>query len=100
MQERIRTLETERDQRSTMRRKSEPRIFILCSQSGSGLGWPESAHADLGAARAAAEMAAGHPLGWIEDPDHPGTWYTKDLLDDWMIREVDWHRPLRTCSSM
>jgi hypothetical protein len=63
-------------------------VFILCSQSGSGLGWPESGHADLGAAQAAAETAAGHALQWIPDRERERTWITL-FPDDWMIRAVE-----------
>jgi hypothetical protein len=65
-------------------------IFVLCSQSGMGLGWPESAHRTLESAKAAAEPHFGQPLEWIPDPQQPHTWITL-FPDDWMIREVELH---------
>jgi hypothetical protein len=64
------------------------RIYILCSESSSGLGWPESAHATLEAAQQAAARADGHTHDWTADPDSEDTWHTL-LPDDWMVRAVE-----------
>lgn len=77
-------------------RDPHPRVYVLCSSSATGLGWPDSAHRTLEDAQAAAEAAAGHPLVWIGDSDRSGAWYTKDLLHDWMIPEVALQAERRT----
>jgi hypothetical protein len=63
-------------------------LFVLCSQSGIGLGWPESVHTTLEGAQAAAAPHFGQPLRWMPDHERERTWITL-FPDDWMIREVD-----------
>jgi hypothetical protein len=66
-------------------------IYVLCSQSASGLGSPEEAFWTLQDARKYAAERLGHDIQWIADPHRRWTWFSAGLLDDWMIRGVALH---------